>query len=38
VNGLWKAGCALGTYGVDPSTHTAWAVIDYTGDFAAASF
>jgi hypothetical protein len=27
----------LGTYGVDPSTHTAWAVIDYDGTYAVSS-
>lgn len=34
VVGPWKAAYGLGTYGVDPSTHTAWAVIDYNADFA----
>jgi hypothetical protein len=28
----------LGTYGVDSSTHTAWAVINYNSDFAVARF
>lgn len=32
--GPWDPSCALGTYGVDPSTKTAWAVLDYDGDFA----
>ncbi len=36
VVGPWKAGYGLGTYGVDPATHTAWAVVDHTGDFAVA--
>lgn len=36
VVGPWKASYGLGTYGVDPSTHTAWAVVDYSGDFAVA--
>jgi hypothetical protein len=34
VAGPWKAGYALGTYGVDPATKTAWAVINYNGEFA----
>jgi hypothetical protein len=36
VVGSWNSGYELGTYGVDPSTHTVWAVINYNGDFAAA--
>jgi hypothetical protein len=36
VKGQWKSGYALGTYGVDASTKTAWAVINYNGDFAVA--
>jgi hypothetical protein len=36
VAGPWDPGCALGTYGVDPATHTAWAVINYNADFAVA--
>ena len=38
VKGPWKVGYALGTYGVDESTKTAWAVINYNGDFAVAGF
>jgi hypothetical protein len=38
VNGPWNSTYGLGRYGVDPATHTVWAVINYTGDFAAASF
>ncbi len=38
VLGPWKPGYALGTYGIDLKTHTAWAVINYTGDFAVAGF
>jgi hypothetical protein len=38
VVGPWTDGDALGTYGVDPSTHTAWAVINHNSDFAVASF
>jgi hypothetical protein len=37
VKGPWKAGYPLGTYGVDASAKTAWAVIDYNGDFAVAA-
>lgn len=36
VKGPWKSGYGLGTYGVDPSRKTAWAVINYEGDFLAA--
>jgi len=38
VFGPWKKGYELGTYGIDPKTYTAWAVINYTGDFAVAGF
>jgi hypothetical protein len=38
VFGAWKPGYGLGTYGVDPRTHTAWAVINYNSDFAVAEF
>ncbi len=34
VKGAWRPGYELGTYGVDPFTKTAWAVINYDGDFA----
>ena len=34
--GPWKPGYDLGTYGVDPGTKTAWAVLDYNADFAVA--
>ncbi len=37
VAGPWKSGYELGTYGFDAKTNTAWAVINYTGNFAAAS-
>jgi hypothetical protein len=37
VKGPWKKGYALGTYGVDASTKTAWAVINYDGSFAVAN-
>jgi hypothetical protein len=36
VLGKWKPNYPLGTYGVDPRTHTAWAVINHDGDFAVA--
>ena len=36
VYGPWKASYGLGTYGVDPSTHTAGAVINHAGQFAIA--
>jgi hypothetical protein len=36
VAGPWKSNYELGTYGVDPITKTAWAVINYNGDFAVA--
>ena len=38
VMGAWKPGYELGTYGIDPGTHTAWAVINYNSDFAVARF
>ncbi len=38
VIGQWNSGYGLGTYGVDPSTHTAWAVVNYNGDFAVVKF
>ncbi len=37
VKGPWNPGYGLGTYGVDASTKTAWAVINYNGDFAVAN-
>jgi hypothetical protein len=36
VLGPWKPHYTLGTHGVDVLTHTAWAVINHTGDFAVA--
>lgn len=33
VYGPWKEGYGLGTYGVDPKTNTAWAVLNNEGDF-----
>ena len=37
VRGPWRPTYGLGTYGFDPRTKTAWAVINYNGDFAVAS-
>jgi hypothetical protein len=34
VLGPWNSSYALGTYGVDRTTNTAWAVINYNGDFS----
>ncbi len=36
INGPWKAGYELGTYGFDKKTKSVWAVVNYTGDFAVA--
>lgn len=36
IVGPWKAGYGLGTYGVDPATKTAWAVVNRGGEFVAA--
>ena len=36
VVGKYKPGYGLGTYGIDPSTKTAWAVLNYNADFAVA--
>ena len=39
VNGPYRQGYPLGTYGIDPSTKTAWAVVNYTNaQFAVANF
>jgi hypothetical protein len=37
VEGPWKPGYELGAYGFDAKTNTAWAVVNYTGNFAIAS-
>ena len=37
VAGPWKKGYELGAYGFDAKTNTAWAVINYTGNFAVAT-
>jgi hypothetical protein len=36
VRGPWNPAYGLGTYGIDPATSTAWAVINHAGDFAVA--
>ena len=38
VMGPWDPSHELGAYGVDPGTHTAWAVINYNSDFAVTPF
>jgi hypothetical protein len=37
VLGPWNSSYPLGTYGVDTAAHTAWAVLNYNGDFAVGS-
>ncbi len=37
VAGPYKAEYGLGTYGIDPQTRTAWAVLNYNADFAVAA-
>jgi hypothetical protein len=37
VLGPWKSDYKLGTYGVDTTTNTVWAVLNYNGYFAACS-
>jgi len=36
VLGAWNASYGLGTFGVDPATNTAWAVVNHAGRFAVA--
>jgi hypothetical protein len=38
VQGPYVHGDTLGTYGIDTSTNTAWAVVNHQGDFAVADF
>ena len=38
ISGPWQASYALGTYGVDTATHTAWAVLNINGDFAVGTY
>jgi len=33
IVGPWKAAYGLGTYGIDPATKTAWAVVNHGGEF-----
>lgn len=35
VIGRWKSGYPLGTYGIDPTTHSVWAVLNRDGEFVA---
>jgi len=37
-NGPWKPEYGLGSYGIDPNTKTAWAVVNYDGSFAVGRF
>jgi hypothetical protein len=38
VLGAWNAGYGLGTFGVDPNTNTAWAVVNHAGRFSVTTF
>ena len=38
VLGAWNSSYGLGTFGVDPATNTAWAVVNHAGRFAVARF
>ena len=38
VSGPWTSSATLGTYGIDPATGNAWAVVNYASDFAIAQF
>ena len=38
VAGPWAANYPLGTYGVDTTTNTAWAVLNFNGKFAVLPF
>jgi hypothetical protein len=38
IDGPWKRGYALGSYGVDRKHHRAWAVLNHEGAFAVANF
>jgi hypothetical protein len=38
VLGPWSSSATLGTHGLDTSANTAWAVINFNGDFAVAGF
>ncbi len=36
INGPWQSSYGLGSYGIDTNTNTAWAVINYNGNFVIA--
>ncbi|RXK88917.1 metallophosphoesterase [Chlorobaculum sp. 24CR] len=38
IDGPWKRGYALGSYGIDRKHHRAWAVMNHEGAFAVANF
>jgi hypothetical protein len=38
VKGSWKNNSELGAYGIDPRTRTAWAVVNFDGEFAVTAF
>ena len=38
VLGAWNSSYTLGTYGIDPTTNSAWAVVNHAGRFAVAGF
>lgn len=38
VEGPWRPGLGPGAHGVDPGTRTAWAVLDFDGDFRVGAF
>lgn len=38
VKRAWVSGDTLGTYGIDTTTNTAWAVMNQSGDFAVTTF
>ena len=38
IAGPWKPEYGFRTYGINPKTKTAWAVIDYNGDFAVGKY
>jgi hypothetical protein len=35
ITGAWNSSYTLGDYGFDPSTSSAWAVVDFGGSFSA---
>jgi Calcineurin-like phosphoesterase len=38
VKGSWENNSELGSYGIDPKTKTAWAVVNFNGEFAVTPF